>query len=221
MGFLQGRRILVTGMLSNRSIAYGIAKACAREGAVLAFTYQGEGVRERGPGRVRQPREGDLRGSDQDARGGGHRRLLEDPEFRREELAAAPRRERRGSRQYRRLPAFRPGERHHRRMHLRGRGLQPRDSGDGRMKPRTRPSGADPGSRVARVGSVPCASAYWVAFFSSASLRTLTPTRPRRLASVDSSSSAATASFRRAASASRCLSSTLSMSITFETRTSE
>jgi len=47
MGFLQGRRILVTGMLSNRSIAYGIAKACRREGAELAFTYQGEGVRER------------------------------------------------------------------------------------------------------------------------------------------------------------------------------
>jgi enoyl-[acyl-carrier protein] reductase I len=47
MGFLQGRRILVTGMLSNRSIAYGIAKSCAREGASLAFTYQGEGVRER------------------------------------------------------------------------------------------------------------------------------------------------------------------------------
>lgn len=47
MGFLQGRRILVTGMLSNRSIAYGIAKACKREGAELAFTYQGEGIRER------------------------------------------------------------------------------------------------------------------------------------------------------------------------------
>jgi enoyl-[acyl-carrier protein] reductase I len=47
MGFLQGRRILVTGMLSNRSIAYGVAKACAREGAELAFTYQGEGVRDR------------------------------------------------------------------------------------------------------------------------------------------------------------------------------
>jgi enoyl-[acyl-carrier protein] reductase I len=47
MGFLKDRRILVTGMLSNRSIAYGIAKACAREGATLAFTYQGEGVRER------------------------------------------------------------------------------------------------------------------------------------------------------------------------------
>ena len=47
MGFLQDRRILVTGMLSSRSIAYGIAKACAREGAQLAFTYQGEGVRDR------------------------------------------------------------------------------------------------------------------------------------------------------------------------------
>ena len=47
MGFLDGRRILVTGMLSNRSIAYGIAKSCRREGAQLAFTYQGEGVRER------------------------------------------------------------------------------------------------------------------------------------------------------------------------------
>src|SRR3954470_6355787 len=47
MGFLAGRRILVTGMLSNRSIAYGIARACAREGAELAFTYQGEGVKER------------------------------------------------------------------------------------------------------------------------------------------------------------------------------
>lgn len=47
MAFLQGRKILVTGMLSNRSIAYGIAKACQREGAELAFTYQGEGIRER------------------------------------------------------------------------------------------------------------------------------------------------------------------------------
>ena len=47
MGFLQDRKILVTGMLSNRSIAYGIAGACRREGAELAFTYQGEGVRER------------------------------------------------------------------------------------------------------------------------------------------------------------------------------
>lgn len=47
MGFLQGKKILVTGMLSNRSIAYGIARAARREGAELAFTYQGERVRER------------------------------------------------------------------------------------------------------------------------------------------------------------------------------
>ena len=47
MGFLQDKKILVTGLLSNRSIAYGIAKAMHREGATLAFTYQGEGVKER------------------------------------------------------------------------------------------------------------------------------------------------------------------------------
>jgi enoyl-[acyl-carrier protein] reductase I len=47
MGFLQGKKILVTGMLSNRSIAYGIARSMAREGAQLAFTYQGEGVKDR------------------------------------------------------------------------------------------------------------------------------------------------------------------------------
>jgi enoyl-[acyl-carrier protein] reductase I len=47
MGFLTGKKILITGLLSNRSIAYGIAAACSREGAELAFTYQGEGVRER------------------------------------------------------------------------------------------------------------------------------------------------------------------------------
>ncbi len=47
MGFLQDKKILVTGMLSSRSIAYGIAKAMAREGAQLAFTYQGEGVKDR------------------------------------------------------------------------------------------------------------------------------------------------------------------------------
>jgi enoyl-[acyl-carrier protein] reductase I len=42
MGFLAGKRILITGLLSNRSIAYGIARACHREGAQLAFTYQNE-----------------------------------------------------------------------------------------------------------------------------------------------------------------------------------
>ncbi len=47
MGFLANKRILVTGMLSNRSIAYGVAGAMRREGAELAFTYQGERIRER------------------------------------------------------------------------------------------------------------------------------------------------------------------------------
>jgi enoyl-[acyl-carrier protein] reductase I len=47
MGFLAGKRILITGLLSNRSIAYGIAKACHREGAVLAFTYQNERFKDR------------------------------------------------------------------------------------------------------------------------------------------------------------------------------
>ncbi len=47
MAFLTGKRILVTGVLSNRSIAYGIARACRREGADLAFTYVGERFRER------------------------------------------------------------------------------------------------------------------------------------------------------------------------------
>ena len=44
---LTNKRILITGLLSSRSIAYGVAKAMHREGAELAFTYQGEGVRER------------------------------------------------------------------------------------------------------------------------------------------------------------------------------
>jgi enoyl-[acyl-carrier protein] reductase I len=47
MPILAGRRILVTGLLSNRSIAYGVAKAARREGAELAFTYQNERFRER------------------------------------------------------------------------------------------------------------------------------------------------------------------------------
>ncbi len=47
MGFLSGRKILVTGVLSNRSIAYGIARAAHREGAELAFTYVGERFKER------------------------------------------------------------------------------------------------------------------------------------------------------------------------------
>jgi enoyl-[acyl-carrier protein] reductase I len=47
MGMLTNKKILITGMLSNRSIAYGVAQAMHREGAELAFTYQGEAVRER------------------------------------------------------------------------------------------------------------------------------------------------------------------------------
>lgn len=47
MGFLAGKKILITGLLSNRSIAYGIATACKREGAELAFTYVGERFKER------------------------------------------------------------------------------------------------------------------------------------------------------------------------------
>jgi enoyl-[acyl-carrier protein] reductase I len=47
MGFLAGKRLLVTGVLSNRSIAYGIARACRREGAELAFSYVGERFRDR------------------------------------------------------------------------------------------------------------------------------------------------------------------------------
>lgn len=47
MGFLAEKRILITGLLSNRSIAYGIAKACHREGAQLAFTYQTERFKDR------------------------------------------------------------------------------------------------------------------------------------------------------------------------------
>ena len=47
MGFLADKRILITGLLSKHSIAYGIAKACHREGAKLAFTYQNERFEER------------------------------------------------------------------------------------------------------------------------------------------------------------------------------
>ncbi len=47
MGFLQGKKILIVGVASNRSIAYGIAQAMHRQGADLAFTYQGEKLQER------------------------------------------------------------------------------------------------------------------------------------------------------------------------------
>ena len=47
MGLLAGKKILVTGVLSNRSIAYGIARAARREGAEIALTYQNERFRDR------------------------------------------------------------------------------------------------------------------------------------------------------------------------------
>lgn len=47
MGFLADRKILITGVLSNRSIAYGIARACQREGATLAFTYVNDDLKDR------------------------------------------------------------------------------------------------------------------------------------------------------------------------------
>src|SRR5690606_1123819 len=47
MGFLEGKRILVTGVISNRSIAYGIANACRQQGAELAFTYVGDRFKDR------------------------------------------------------------------------------------------------------------------------------------------------------------------------------
>jgi enoyl-[acyl-carrier protein] reductase I len=47
MSFLSGKKILITGLLSNRSIAYGIAKACHAQGAELAFSYVGERFKDR------------------------------------------------------------------------------------------------------------------------------------------------------------------------------
>jgi enoyl-[acyl-carrier protein] reductase I len=47
MGFLTGKKLLITGVLSNRSIAYGIAKSCHAQGAELAFGYVGERFKDR------------------------------------------------------------------------------------------------------------------------------------------------------------------------------
>lgn len=47
MGFLQGKRVLIVGVASTRSIAAGIAHAMAREGASLAFTYQNDKLKSR------------------------------------------------------------------------------------------------------------------------------------------------------------------------------
>ncbi len=47
MGFLSGKRALIVGVASKRSIAWGVAAAMHREGAELAFTYQNDKLKER------------------------------------------------------------------------------------------------------------------------------------------------------------------------------
>jgi len=46
-GLMRGKRGLILGVANNRSIAWGIARACHAQGAELAFTYQGEALRKR------------------------------------------------------------------------------------------------------------------------------------------------------------------------------
>jgi enoyl-[acyl-carrier protein] reductase I len=46
-GIMEGKRGLIMGLANEKSIAWGIAKACADQGADLAFTYQGEQLRKR------------------------------------------------------------------------------------------------------------------------------------------------------------------------------
>ena len=47
MGFLSGKKVLIVGIASNRSIAYGIAQAMHREGAKLAFSYANDRLQAR------------------------------------------------------------------------------------------------------------------------------------------------------------------------------
>lgn len=46
-GLMRGKRGLIMGVANNRSIAWGIARACREHGADLAFTYQGDALRKR------------------------------------------------------------------------------------------------------------------------------------------------------------------------------
>ena len=47
MGLMEGKKGLIVGVANNKSIAYGIAKACRREGAELAFTYLNDAIKKR------------------------------------------------------------------------------------------------------------------------------------------------------------------------------
>ena len=56
MGFMAGKKALIVGVASDRSIASGIAEAFAREGCEIAFTYQNEKLKKSSPadsGRIR------------------------------------------------------------------------------------------------------------------------------------------------------------------------
>jgi enoyl-[acyl-carrier protein] reductase I len=46
-GLMRGKRGLIMGVANNRSIAWGIARACHAQGATLAFTYQGDALKKR------------------------------------------------------------------------------------------------------------------------------------------------------------------------------
>lgn len=47
MGFMSGKKVLIVGVATERSIAWGIAEAMHREGAEIAFTYANEKLKER------------------------------------------------------------------------------------------------------------------------------------------------------------------------------
>ena len=47
VGLMTGKRGLIMGLANSRSIAWGISKACAAQGAELAFTYQGDALKKR------------------------------------------------------------------------------------------------------------------------------------------------------------------------------
>src|SRR5947208_14614767 len=46
-GLMRGKRGLIMGVANNRSLAWGIAKACREQGAQVAFTYQGDALKKR------------------------------------------------------------------------------------------------------------------------------------------------------------------------------
>jgi enoyl-[acyl-carrier protein] reductase I len=47
LGLMRGKRGLIFGVANNRSLAWGIARACRAQGAEVAFTYQGDALKKR------------------------------------------------------------------------------------------------------------------------------------------------------------------------------